>query len=444
MVTRFYVYWESVRTSYWFVPGLMVALSTALAPATVELDRLALARIDRDSPWWIYTGGPEGARAVLATVAGSMITVAVTVFSITIVALSLASAQFGPRLLRNFIRDRSNQVVLGAFVSTFTYCLLVLRTVRERDGVQFVPGIGVAVGIALALVSLGVLIYFIHHVAVSIQADHVILSVSQELHEAIDRLWPAAASRGKNEAETDEQSLLPADFEERSVPIKAEACGYLAAIDDAGLLAVAAEQDLLIRALHRPGQFVVSGEALTRVLSPRPLDESNVDAIRGAFLIESQRTPFQDVEFAVDQLVEVAVRALSPGVNDPFTAIACVDRLGEALCRLAQRATPSPTCYDESNHLRVVLYPAAFGAVADAAFNQIRQYGRSSAAVMIRLLETLTVIADRAHRQHDLRALERHSQLVFEAANRGLPDEADRQDAAERYQAINQLLESKR
>lgn len=444
MATRFYVFWESLRTSFWFVPGLMVAISAALAPAAVKLDQLALERIDRDSQWWIYTGGPEGARAVLATVAGSMITVAVTVFSITIVALSLASAQFGPRLLRNFIRDRSNQLVLGAFVSTFTYCLLVLRTVRERDGLQFVPGIGVAVGIALALASLGVLIYFIHHVAVSIQADHVILSVSQELHEAIDRLWPAAPGNGEVDAEPDEQSLLPPDFDKRSIAIEAGACGYVAAIDDARLLAVAVEHDLLIRVLHRPGQFIVSGAALAGVLSSRPLEESAAKAIREAFLIESQRTPFQDVEFAVDQLVEVAVRALSPGVNDPFTAIACVDRLGEALCSLAQRAAPSPICYDESDNLRVILYSAAFGAVADSAFNQIRQYGRSSAAVMIRLLETLTVIADRAHRQHDLRALERHSQLVFEAANRGLPDEADRQDAAERYQAINQLLEKRR
>lgn len=439
MKVKLDVFWDSLRTSFWFVPGLMVAGSMVLAPAMIALDRLVVEQLDRGSLWWMYSGGPEGARSVLATIAGSMIAVAGTVFSITIVALSLASGQFGPRLLRNFIRDRSNQVVLGAFIATFTYCLLVLRTVRGLDGRQFVPGLGVAVGIAMALASVGVLIYFIHHVAVSIQADHVILSVSNELNEGIDRLWPDAPEDGEPVEEPDEESLLPADFESRAVAVEAESCGYLAAIEDEGLLAIASEHDLFVRVKLRPGQFVVAGSPLAGVLSPQSLDDAVADKIRGAFLIEAQRTPFQDVEFAVDQLVEVAVRALSPGINDPFTAIACVDRLGEALCRLAQRNVPSPFRYDDGGELRVIFYSAGFGAIADSAFHQIRQYGRTSAAVMIRLLETLAVIADRARRPRDVRAVERHAKLVFEAASRGLPDEADRKDAAERFEAIAQI-----
>ena len=149
--------------------------------------------------------------------------------------------------------------------------------------------------------------------------------------------------------------------------------------------------------------------------------------------MESQRTAFQDVEFTVDQLVEVAVRALSPGINDPFTAIACIDRLGEGLCRLAGRSMPSPVRYDAEGRLRVVTRPVTFEAVMNAAFHQIRQYGRTSVAVLIRLLETFEMIAAQVRRENDRAALEHHALLVCEAGQKGLPDEADRKAVQERY-----------
>ena len=169
-------YWDRIRSSFWFLPSLMACGAVALALATVALD----GSVTDD--WlqtlaWVYTGGAEGASAVLETIAGSMITIAGVVFSLTLVALSLASSQFGPRLLRNFMRDTANQVVLGTFVATFLYCLLVLRTIRRADEVAFVPHLSVTLGVLFAIASLGVLIYFIHHVSVSIQADEIIARV---------------------------------------------------------------------------------------------------------------------------------------------------------------------------------------------------------------------------------------------------------------------------
>ncbi len=425
-------FWDDLRTSFWFVPTLMALLAIGLAFGMVALDKAIKDQVE--ASWgWTYTGGPEGARAVLAAIAGSMITVAGTVFSIVIVALSLASGQFGPRLLRNFIRDRSNQFVLGTFTATFTYSLLVLRTVRGTDADQFVPAIGVAVGIVMAMASLGVLIYFIHHVAVFIQADHVIAAVSDELNDAIDTLWPDEL--GHEPPEPPAASALPEGFEKEAVPVAAPGSGYLAAIDHDELLGLARRHDLVVRVAHRPGHFVVRGSKLASVWPEDRLEDGLRAQLVGAFLLEPQRTAFQDVEFSVDQLVEIAVRALSPGINDPFTAVACIDRLGEALCRLAGRSVPSAFRHDEESRLRVVARPVTFGEVADAALNQIRQYGRTSVAVLIRLLASLTELAEQVRRDEDRAVLEHHADLVLEAARQALPQEMDR-TAVERRHAV--------
>lgn len=181
--------WENLRTNFWFVPTIMVLLSIVLATGLLTLDRLTQDTVTSELEW-VYTGSPEGARALLAAVASSVITVAGTTFSITIAVLTLASSQFGPRLLRNFVRDRSNQIVLGTFIATFIYCLLVLRTIRGLEETQLVPSLSVTGGVVLAVVSIGVLIYFIHHIAESIQADYLIALISRDIDDAIDRLFP--------------------------------------------------------------------------------------------------------------------------------------------------------------------------------------------------------------------------------------------------------------
>ena len=440
MRAQIFMFLDRVRSSFWFIPVVMAVGALALAYVTISLDAPMTDWLER--AWgWTFKGGAEGAGNVLGTIAGSMITIAGVVFSMTLVALSLTSSQLGPRMLRNFMRDTSTQVVLGTFVATFLYCLLVLRTIRRAEEVLFVPHLSVSLGVVLAVVSIGVLIYFIHHVSVSIQANEVVAGVSRELIEGIDRLFPEDVGQGapRIPIEPPNASFLKA-FEREARPVAAAGDGYLQFIDTDVLLELAKKEDVVLRLEKGPGHYVVADRPLVLVWPGDRVTDKLTDQVRSAFALGNQRTPRQDIEFAVSQLVEIAVRALSPGVNDPFTAIACVDHLGSALSRLAQREMPSPYRHDEQDQLRVITSAVSFPMITDAAFNQIRQYGRSSAAVTIRLLETIAVVAESVHCEEDRVALQRHVEMIARGASEGLSESEDRRVVGERYQAAIRLL----
>lgn len=440
MKARLVSWWNSLNTSFWFVPALMVVAAISLSFVMIALDRLAEDRVIQPLGW-IWSGGPEGARGLLSTIAGSMITVASVVFSITIVSLTLASTQFGPRLVRNFIVDKGNQLVLGTFVATFTYCLLVLRTVRGGTDFEFVPHFAITLALVLALVNIGVLIYFIHHEARMIQAPHVIALVARDLDESIDNLFPEQLGHSEPGPHGhDLEQEAPKEFARQARPVTANHEGYLQAIDAEGLMHLARQNDLRIVLRYRPGGFIVQGSTIMEVWPQKRVSEDLLLQLSATFLLGPARTPAQDLEFAVRQLVEIAMRALSPGINDPFTAMACVDRLGAALCRLAGREIPSPYRYDAENKLRVVADAVTFASVTDAAFNQIRQYGRSSAAVTIHLLDMLAVIAERIQRKEDRAALRRQALMIKRGSETALPEEQDRKDVELRYQAVLQVL----
>jgi uncharacterized membrane protein len=423
----------------------MAGGAVALAFATVALDE-AVADELLQTLGWAYTGGAVGASLVLGTIAGSMITIAGVVFSMTLVALSLASSQLGPRLLRNFMRDTTNQAVLGTFVATFVYCLLVLRTVRRAEETLFVPHLSVTIGVLFALASLGVLIYFIHHVSVSIQADEVVARIGKELIEGIDRLFPEQKGRGPTRPATESSAAalssagLPASFDREARPVAADGDSYVQVIDADALMTLATQEDVLLRVERRPGQYVVAGRPLVMVWPGDRVTEELAARVNSTFALGNQRTSAQDLEFGVNQLVEIAVRALSPGINDPFTAVACVDRLGSALYRLARRDMPSPYRFDEQHRLRVVAAPVSFAGMVDAALNQIRQSARSNAAVTIRLLETIAVIAGAAYRPQDRAALRRHAEMIARGAREGLPEVEDRHTVEERFETTIRVL----
>lgn len=437
--SRLLRYWDHLRSSLWFLPSLMAATAVALAFGSVALDESVADQWLKNQAW-AYTGGAEGASAVLGTVAGSMITIAGVVFSLTLVALSLASSQFGPRLLRNFMRDTANQVVLGTFVGTFLYCLLVLRTIRRGDEVAFVPHLSVTFGVVFAIASLGVLIYFIHHVSVSIQADEIVARVGTELVHGIDRLCPEPDQDGHGAPREPSDADLPRAFDREADPVGASADGYVQLIDLEALVALGADTDALIRVERRPGQYAVRGSPLAMVWPRDRITERLVARLNDAFVLGTQRTPAQDIEFSVDQLVEIAARALSPGVNDPFTAMSCVDRLGSALCRLAQQELPSPYYRDGEGRLRLVTHPITFPGMVDAAFNQIRQYARSNTAVTLRLLEMLAVIAGATRRPEQQAALQRHAEMIVRGAREGLLEAQDRQEVDTRFETTCRML----
>jgi uncharacterized membrane protein len=434
-------YWDRLRSGFWFVPGIMTGVAVALAFATVALDESVTRKGWLADHTWAYTGGADGASLVLGTIAGSMITIAGVVFSMTLVTLSLAASQLGPRLLRNFMRDTKNQVVLGTFIATFVYCLLVLRSVRRAEEFLFVPHLSVTIGVVLALVSLVVLIYFIHHVSISIQADEVVARVSAELNEGIERLFPEGMGRG-GQRPTDllACSGLPAAFDREARPVGACEDGYLQSIDPEALMALATHENALFRLERRPGQYVAMGSPLVMVWPGDRVTEPLEKSINSAFIVGRQRTASQDIEFPIHQLVEIAVRALSPGINDPFTAIACVDRLGSALRRLAQRDMPSPFRLDEHDRLRLVAPAVTFPAILDASFGPIRQYARSSVVVTIRLLETIATIAGATHRPNDRASLLHQAEMVVRGAREALPEDGDRRAVEECHRDAKRAL----
>ncbi|MFL1492086.1 DUF2254 domain-containing protein [Pseudomonas antarctica] len=425
MQTWLQKYWYRLRSSLWFVPATMTSLAVALALCAVALDRT----LTND---WLqllglsYSGGAEGASLLLGTVAGSMIAIAGTVFSMTLVALSLASSQLGPRLLRNFMRDTANQVVLGTFVATFLYCLIVLRTIRRADEVAFVPHLSISIGVLLAIVSVGVLIYFIHHISVSIQADQVVARVGQELNDGIDRLFPGGLGNlGPEASSVPNEVYLSAEFARDAYTVAAPQDGYLQMIDADALMALASKEDLLLRLERRPGHYLAKGRAMVMVWPKDRVTKALAGKLNAAFVLGNQRSAVQDVEFSLQQLVEIALRALSPGINDPFTAIACVDRLESALCSLARREMPCPYRFDGRGQLRLVAQGAAFAGIVDTAFNQIRQSARSNPAVAIRMLDAIAQIAVHVNSVQQATCLQRHAGMIVKGARDAVPETDD-------------------
>jgi len=428
--------WEALSSSYWFVPMLMLASAAAMSAGMLALDRW-LGDREAGVPG-AYTGGSDGARLLLSTVASSVITVAGVVFSITIAALTQASTQFGPRLLRNFMRDRGNQVVLGTFVATFLYCLLVLRTIRGEDYEGFVPHVAVTVGVATAIASLCVLVYFVHHVSSSLQAPQVIARVAEELREAIDRLCPRVEDRGSQPRDTRGDDRAPPTSPDASRCIGAAEGGYIQAIDVDDLVEIARQHALVLRVLRRPGHFVARGEPVVLVSPTARIDDPCRDAVRAAFIVGTSRTAEQDLEFAIEQLVEIAVRSLSAGVNDPTTAMTCVDWLADSLARLAEAELPRTHHYDEDGDLRAILDVPTFDGIVGAAFDQIRQYGRASVPVTMRLLEAIGRIAPAATPEQRA-ALRQQADMILRHSA-GFPETRDRAAVGERHREACRAL----
>jgi uncharacterized membrane protein len=430
-------FWEKLKTSYWFVPAIMLLAAAGLALVMLTIDAAYFA--EPREIWWLYAGGTEGARTLLATVAGSIITVTGVVFSISTAVLAQVSSQFGPRILRNFMRDPGNQVTLGTFVATFVYCLLVLRSIGGSNDTA-VPHLAVTVAVLLSVASIGVLIYFIHHVSFTIQAPQVAAAVWSDVDDALDRMFPENLGRGLAPSEGQGETAFPPDFDQDSRAIAAPKTGYIQAVDEQDLMSVATRHDLRLKLLYRPGHFVIAGNPLVWGW-PAGRAEGCAAQIQQAFIVGRYRTPEQDVEFAIHQLVEIAVRALSPGINDPFTACNCVDWLGDALCRIADEELEPACRYDEQHVLRILVEAVTFAGAVGAAFNQIRQYGRTSAAVTIRLLEAISAVALRTRTEEQREALRRQAMIIERDSRAALTVEEDRQDVSNRFQTAIRLLQ---
>ena len=378
---------ETIRTGFWFMPMLMLAASAGLALLLLHIDR----QLDPGTEAmfsWAYSGGPEGARSLLSTIAGSMITAASVTFSLASVALSIASQQYGSRVLRNFMRDRITQVLLGTFVATFIYSVLVVRTIRGSDfSGGFVPAISTSIAIVLSLMSLVLLIYFIHHVSASIQASQIIRVIAEDLEGAIPKLYPSEAGKP-----LEDNGAMEAMQQRGRLSLCLEKSGYLQTVDLDTLMEVASQGDLIVELLVKPGDHVLAGSSVVQIWGTQELEPRDIKKVLTCFYLDRERTTAQDIRYQFQQLTDVIVRALSPGINDPFTAMNGIDELTEALRLLTQRAQVRERRQDPDGSLRLIIPTASASEILRNTVGHIMIYAASDHFVMDALRRVLASV----------------------------------------------------
>ena len=435
-MSRLRVLWQNVNASLWFVPTLLVAGAIGLAFGLVVVDTHIAHTWLPDYPL-LFGAGTDGARGMLTAIAGSMVTVAALIFSLTLSTLAQVSSQYTSRVLRNFMRDRANQLVLGFFVSIFAYCLIVLRTIRGGDEGGFIPSLAVFMGLVLALASIGVLIFFIHHMATAIQASSIIRHATEETHKAIGRLFPEAL--GEEAGPQQAQDLLRQAGQLRWQPVPARATGYVQSLDEQALLKLARQLAGVVRLEHGIGGFVARGAALVSVARyegvAQVLTEELTAKVNDCFTLGSQRTIEQDTGFGLRQIVDIALKALSPGINDTTTAIIGIDHLGALLAQLADRRFEQNLRADQDK-VRIIAVRPTFATYVATAFDQIRLSADGNAAVYLRLLTALATIGQRTHSPERCQALRQQADLIAEAARRTLPTDYEREQVRQQLSEL--------
>jgi uncharacterized membrane protein len=427
---------EALRTNLWLVPAVVTLGVLLLFAATYGVDRAAYNGVIQ-LPSWVLSGTPDAARIILATVAAAIITVVGIVFSITIVSLTLASTQFGPRMLRNFVRDRGTQLTLGTFVATFCYATVTLVAVGGGPHGEFVPHLSITVALVLTLADVGVLIYFLNHVASMIQLPVVIARIAGTLADEIaaqdrDAAFGLGAARGPSSEELLER------LAESGAPIRTPRSGYLQVIRHDTLLKIASAADAVVQLPYRPGHFLVAGQVIARVWPPEAAQSVEKSLALG-HVTGAYRTLAQDISFGFDQLVEIALRALSPAINDTFTALTCIDWIADCLCRISTSWRPQRIRRDTEGLIRVIAYQADFDRLVERAFEKIRQSGRGMPAIMIRQLDALAKIIEQTPDRARQTVLIRQAEAIQRANLASAADPADRNDVTQHYEDVMAL-----
>ncbi len=429
---------NDAQSSFWFVPSLAVVDGIVVALALIEADAVWG---DRWLALWprLFGTGAEGARQMLSTVAGSMMSLMGITFSMTLVALALASSQYTSRILRNFMKNRATQTTLGAFAGIFTYCLIVLRSIRGGDP-GFIPSAAVFFAFVLALAGVVVLIFFIHHIASSIQAVSIIASVAQETNAAMDRVLPQMHGREPDGTDDEVDEQVFASLDERTwYPVPAVASGYIQGVDEDAILDLARIHRTIVRMERGVGAFAVEGAVLASLALTYPPDQETITALNRAYRISAHRTIEWDPAFGIRQIVDIALKALSPGVNDTSTAVMCVDHLTAILARLSGRCHP-PLHRHEGDALRVVAIVPTFEALLAEAFDQIRGSAEGNVAIIARMLGAIDTLGSLTVNRSHRRALDEQVRWIAELADRTLPAPQDRARIERRLAHVRHAL----
>lgn len=427
-------FWSELTTSFWFIPVFIIILSipTALGFAYVDgIITLSREGIQR----YIFVNSADSARSILSTISGAMVGVAGTVFSVTLVALTLASSQLGPRLIKNFMYVRLNQVVLGAYVSTYLYCLIVLNTIHESNGFTFIPAISILFSIILAIINIILLIIFIHQISISLQADKMISDIHTLLSFQFKSLFPEKLKEEIKPIDLDQADRIKSLYK-KIIPLKSTKSGYIKYIANETLIELMTIDNSLLELNVRTGDYIVKDAEIGKIYQTRDARETNFEKIWDQLFIGKTRTSQQDIEFSIHQMVEIAARALSPGVNDPYTAIACIDNLTSIMCYLTQVTFPPRYLFDKERNLRIITETLSFEGVMNAAFNQIRQFSARSTAVIIRLMEAVTTISHFTKNENHKNAVIKHAKMILNVGKESILEKNDFQDLLERAHSI--------
>lgn len=414
---------SDLQASFWFMATCMALVGPVLMLVVVEIDRAA-------GPAGVFQSlviSPASARTILGSIGGSLITIASLTSSLTIVTLQLLSNQYTPRTIRGFLRSRLSQIVFGSFIGIFVYCLLMLVTIRAPGEANepFVPSLGIVVAIALALGGLGLLVLFIHHMAQTIQVSTMAARIARRTAEAIDEVHPDRYDRTPEPPAPD----LPAAGTHAAmpVPVLPRAPGYVRRLDRRSLIEHVRRWDLQVEVLARPGDFVTSG---TRVMTVRAADGAPtrvVEAARGSLLVGHERDIDHDPGFGIRQLVDIALRALSPGVNDPSTAVTCTHYLQNIFEILSARCISECTAWSEGSSTLLV-HQQSYEEYVDV-LSEIGRYATGDVRVAGALLNALTCSAEAARR---VGADERAQHLTDLAQDLAAPVFADARTTHER------------
>jgi uncharacterized membrane protein len=436
LLSRRRVVWDYVGGALWVLPTLSVLVFLLIGAA------LSRVEVDGDSPWTrlAFQGTAEDARSLLIVVSSTMITVTGLVFALTIVALQIASGQYSPRLLRSFMRDRGTQLVLSIFVGAFAYSTAGLYTVGVQGSGQeaFVPRLAVSGSLALALASVGVLIYFIHHLAHSIQIDSIMSQVERETRSVIDDVY-------SDQPRYREPEELCPEPPTEAVDLPSPRSGYIQAVDPDPLFQVAVQHDLVVVLARQVGDHIVAGTPIAwawprSATRPPPGAETLREAVAAGVLVGFERTVVQDVGFGIRRLVDIANKALSPAINDPYTGVQAVHHLSVLLCSLARLRLGDWTVHDDQGELRVAVPRPKFADYLRLGTAQIRRFGAGEPAVTRALIVLLRDVGTSSATEDRRHACVRNIRLVLDDARRATAQPADAEAVADEAATALRLL----
>ena len=407
----------NLRSSFWFVPCLFLIGSIILALGLIEID----GRYDHSwiSDWpRLFGAGASASRGMLTSIASSTMSMMTVAFSMTLVTLALASSQYSSRILRSFMRSRKTQVVLGIFAGIFTYCLIVLRTVRGGDDSEYIPSISVFVGFILAVVGVGALVLFIHHIASSIQASNIVGSVAEDTLATIKKIFPEMMGDGKDEENVE-------DVPEFRKSVLAKKSGYIQSINEQELIKIACQWDIVIKMNYGIGEFVVAGMPIVSISSESDMNEKEANKIREIFNIQRNRTIEQDALFGIRQIVDVALKALSPGVNDTTTGVMCINYLTVICAQLTMRKIPSTYRFDNKK-LRVVARAPDYEQFLRESFDQIRYNAKDNVTIIKELLNAIDILSQLTTSHYRRHYLLREAEHIDEVLQESLTFDYDK------------------